>query len=365
MRVLILSANTGGGHNSTANALSQRLEHYNIEFEVADTLAFISEQVSDFVSWGHSYVYRKMPKLFGFGYRFEEKHSGRILYNGCAKGADALYRHLQEGNFDAVLCVHVFSGLMMTKVRAKFGCNLPCYFIATDYTCSPGVADMKLDGYFIPHRMLLGEFVHKGVPADQLFPTGIPVGDAFFEAVDKTEARSRLGLPEDKKVVLLSCGSMGCGKLEQSARLLSQRCPENVCLVVLCGKNEKAYEILSPYSSERFVVLSFIQGVADYMSAADAYITKPGGLTTTEAIAKRLPMVLINAVPGCETRNYDFLVEQGVAIGAKRWRHVNNALMQLLGNEAYQQEQKDKMAAFLSQPAADAICRHLLHSQTK
>ncbi|MBQ8432842.1 MAG: hypothetical protein IJX28_08175 [Clostridia bacterium] len=364
MRVLILSANTGGGHNSTAEALSRRLELSNIEYEIADTLAFISEQVSDFISWGHSYIYRKMPGLFGFGYRFEEKHSGRILYGGCAKGADALYERLQEGGFDAVLCVHVFSGLMMTEVRVKHGCNIPCYFIATDYTCSPGVSDMKLDGYFIPHRMLLGEFVHKGVPADKLFPVGIPVGDVFFEEGDKMEARRKLGLPEDKRIVLLSCGSMGCGKLEKSARFLSQRCPKDVCLVVLCGKNEKAYEILSPFASDRFVVLSFIRGVADYMTAADAYVTKPGGLTTTEAVAKRLPMVLINAVPGCETRNYDFLVGQGVACGARRWRHVNAALLRLLTDASAMEEQKQKMEAFMSQPATDAICRQLLYTHT-
>ena len=74
MKVLILSANTGGGHNSTARALADQLVKQNIEYEIADTLAFISEKVSDFISWGHSYVYRKLPKLFGVGYRFEEKH---------------------------------------------------------------------------------------------------------------------------------------------------------------------------------------------------------------------------------------------------------------------------------------------------
>ena len=74
MRVLILSANTGGGHNSTARALADQLERLGADYEIADTLAFISETVSDFISWGHSYVYRKLPRLFGIGYRFEEKH---------------------------------------------------------------------------------------------------------------------------------------------------------------------------------------------------------------------------------------------------------------------------------------------------
>ena len=71
MKMLILSANTGGGHNSTARSIAEQLTRLNIEYEIADTLSFISEKVSDFISWGHSYVYRKLPKLFGIGYRFE------------------------------------------------------------------------------------------------------------------------------------------------------------------------------------------------------------------------------------------------------------------------------------------------------
>ena len=210
MRVLILSANTGGGHNSTARSVAEQLERMNAEYEIADTLAFISERVSGFISWGHSYVYRKLPKLFGIGYRFEEKHPVRFMYDQCARGAEALQKKLTDEHFDAVICVHVFSGLMMTEIRKRYNNRVPAYFVATDYTCSPGVSEMQLDGYFIPHRMLLGEFVRNGnVAADKLFATGIPVRRDFYEPHDKKEARRALGLPEDGNVVLLSCGSMG------------------------------------------------------------------------------------------------------------------------------------------------------------
>lgn len=363
MRVLILSANTGGGHNSTAKALGEQMETLQIEYEIADTLSFISEKVSDFISWGHSYIYRKLPRLFGIGYRYEEKHSVRFIYNQCAKGADALYEKLEAEAFDAVICTHVFSGLMMTELRERYGSTLPCYFIATDYTCSPGVSDMNLDGYFIPHRMLLGEFVHNNIVANKLFATGIPVSSDFYEAKDKTEARRELGLPLDKKIVLLSCGSMGCGKLEKSARMTSGNLPKDACLVVLCGNNEKAYEILKQYEDENFVVLSFTQKISDYMSAADLYITKPGGLTTTEAIAKRLPMILVNAVPGCETRNFHFLLSEGIANGAKSWRQATAILKRSLQNDRELLQQKEAMDHFLAQNPAESICKYLLYGK--
>ena len=360
MRVLILSANTGGGHNSTAGALAERLKSLGAECEIADTLAFISEAVSDFISWGHSYVYRKMPKLFGIGYRFEEKHPPRFIYDQCARGADALYERLSADSYDAVICVHVFSGLMMTEVRRRFHYMTPTFFVATDYTCSPGVSEMELDGYFVPHRMLFGEFVRSGIGADKMVATGIPVADIFYQTVEQQEAKRILGLAEDRRVVLLSCGSMGCGRLEKNAQMIARHLPSDAMLVVLCGRNEKLYEALSPSSSEKMRVLGFTDNVSLYMSAADLYITKPGGLTTTESIAKRIPMILINAVPGLETRNYDFLISSGVAVGAKNWRQVLALVQKAMRNPQLLDQQVEAMKQFAPNNAADAICKYVM-----
>ncbi len=363
MRVLILSANTGGGHNSTARSLGEQLVKMNMEYEIADTLAFISEKVSDFISWGHSYVYRKFPRLFGFGYRYEEKHPARFIYEQCAKGAEALHKKLVDECFDAVLCVHVFSGVMVTEVRERYGTKIPAYFIATDYTCSPGVSEMKLDGYFIPHRMLLGEFIRNGVTADKLHATGIPVGSSFYEKDDKGLVRRSLKLPEDGKVVLLSCGSMGCGKLEKWSMFLYRNLPADATLVVLCGKNEKVYETLLPHVCDRFRIVNFTEYVSFYMAAADVYITKPGGLTTSEAIAKRTPMIFIDAVPGLETRNFDFLLARGVATGAKNWYHVSSLINKLLKDPSIFERQIEAMTHFTSRNAAESICRYIVNNR--
>jgi processive 1,2-diacylglycerol beta-glucosyltransferase len=357
MRVLILSANTGGGHNSTARSLSQRFEELGIECDIADTLAFISITVSDIISRGHTYIYRKFPKLFGAGYHFEETHPPRFLYELCAKGADALQKKLEEGNYDAVLCVHTFSAMMMTEVRRRYGAGTSCFFVATDYTASPGVSEADLDGYFVPHRMLFGEFVRAGVPADRMYPSGIPVREEFYEVKDKRLARRELELPETGRMVLLSCGSMGCGHLEKSALLLLERLPEDCYLVVLCGSNQKTYEALLSCASKRLYPLSFTNRVPDYMSAADLYITKPGGLTTSEAIVKQTPMVFYNAVSGCETRNFNFLERMGVAEGAKSWRRVASIACRNLNSPEHLQKQVDAMKSFLPHNTVEYICR--------
>lgn len=359
MRVLVLSANTGAGHNSAAAAIEEALLARGEICEIVDSLAFISERVSDFISWGHSYVYRKFPRLFGAGYRFEENHSVRFIYDQCAKGAPALQRKLNEG-WDAVVCVHVFSGMMMTELRRRAGKSLPCVFVATDYTCSPGVSELDMDLFFIPHASLAGEFVRNGVPRERIVASGIPIRRAFYESVEKDEAKRVLGLPREGSMVMLSCGSMGCGHMEKNALELCEQIPSGAYLAVICGSNRKTYEALLPYESERLRVIGFTDQMPLYMSAAELYITKPGGLTTSEAIAKRLPMIFINAVPGCETRNYDFLIRCGIASGAKRWKQVRGAVNQELRRRELPRKQIRMMQGFLEEKhAADEVCEGL------
>ena len=360
MRILILSANTGGGHNSTAGAIAEQFKIRGVEAEIADSLSYISEKVSDFISWGHSYVYRKLPRLFGIGYRFEEKHTPRFIYNRCAKGAPNLFQKLQQGGYDGVICVHVFAGLMMTAVRERYKLHLPTYFVATDYTCSPGVADLYADGYFIPHALLLEEFTRAGLDAKKIHATGIPISQEFYRLEEKAQARTTLGLPQDKRVVLLSCGSMGAGHLDRRALKLFQDLPDDTVLCVLCGNNRKTYEKLKGHICERLHVVSFTENVCTYMSASDLYITKPGGLMTTEALAKRLPMVLVTAVPGLETRNYEFLLKQGVACGATDWKQVTQQVLHLLQNASQMMDLKAGIDAFLPMNAASALCEQIL-----
>lgn len=363
MRVLILSASTNGGHNSTAAALAEQFQKMNVECEIFDSLTLHPEKMSSFVEWGHSYVYRgRIPRLIRRSYRYEEQYSPKKIYEFCARSAEALQEKLLSESFDAVISVHVFPCLMMTEVRQAYGNPIPSYFVATDYACSPGVNEMQADGYFIPHRMLFGDFVRAMIPANKLYATGIPVKSDFYRPVEKAEARRLLGLPEQERIVLLSCGSRGRGHLEKHALELSNRLPDDVRLIVLCGKNQALYDDLDRFESPRINIIGFTDHIPLYMSAADLYLTKPGGLMTTEAIAKKLPMVFVDAVPGCETHNYDFLTRCGVAEGGKTWKLAIEQVLRLLANPNAIEEIREKMVNFLPSSAAEQICRWVIRN---
>ena len=319
MNVLILSCNTGEGHNSAAKAIKEYIELQGDVCDMRDALSFWSETSSKIISKGHIFIYRRLPKLFGIGYRFEENHPAKdnetsLMYDIVKKGCISLYEALKSSNYDAIICTHVFASMMLTELRNRFNFSLPSYFVATDYTCTPGVSEIISDGYFIPHASVEPDFLRCGVEKDKIIPSGIPIKQAFYSKVEKEEARRQLHLPKDSKIVLMVCGSMGCGPLQVLAEDLPLMLPSNAHLVVICGSNRKLFKSLTRNNNlSNTTIVGYTTRMPLYMDAADLIVTKPGGLSTTEAVNKHLPMVFINAVPGCETHNLNFFIKHNLA----------------------------------------------------
>lgn len=330
MRVLILSANTGGGHNSAAKSIGEALTEYGATYEIVDSLGFLSDAASQVLSHGHNYLYRYFPQLFGLGYRFEENHSSRLMYESMALGAKKLCAYLAENAWDAIVCTHLFASIMVTEAKRKYGLSVQDYFVATDYTCYPGMDTVEPYCCCIPHESLREEYVSVGIPDACIFPTGIPVGKAFTQTISKAEARKRLHLPVEGRVVLLCFGSGGYGAIEKLAPEFSAMLPQDTTLVIICGHNARAYRHLKEVENERLVVVGFTKRIADYMAAADIGVSKPGGLSTTEMLAMGLPMVLFLAIPGCESHNLTFFERLGVAVACRTWEETIAATVNLL-----------------------------------
>ncbi len=319
MRFLILSCNTGEGHNSAAKAIKEYFEKMGEVCEIKDALSFWSPEKSRIICKGHVFLYRNIPKLFGIGYRFEENHPPKkgkesIVYELMKNGCKSLLKMLKKADYDAVICTHLFSAMMMTELRKNDKYIIPTYFVATDYTCYPCTNESSVDGYFIPHKQLTDEFIKGGISKERLIPSGIPVKSTFYDNILPEKAKHKLHLPLDKKIVLLMCGSMGCGPIKTLTEELPQMLPEDAHLAVICGNNRKLYNKLNKDGhSENVSVVGYTTRVSLYMDAASLILTKAGGLSSTEAAVKGLPMIFVDAVPGCETKNLDFFKSNGFA----------------------------------------------------
>jgi len=365
MRIVMLSCNTGEGHNSTAKAIQDVLKARGVECEIVDVLACLSPGFSKFVCNWHARLYKYAPKLWDVSYRaFEMKElrsdESAMMAELLSFGKKKLKAILNAGQYDAIVCVHVFSGMMMTELRESYGISTPCFFVATDYTCYPYVDCCKMDGYFIPSPALVGEFEDVGIAKRALIPWGIPVRQEFYIRSDKTLSRLRLQLPETGQIVLLMCGSMGCGPMKKLARELTERLSSDATLVAFCGKNKSLYTSLSEIDAPNLRVLGYTDQVGTYMDAADVIVTKPGGLSATEAANKKLPMVLINAIGGCESRNFDFFLNRGYALGSKRANKVLELTVMLANDPAQRDRIRSALEKDFSSNSALAIADTLI-----
>ena len=320
MNTLILSCNTGQGHNSCAAAIKEYYDRLGQSCAVEDALAFISADLSAFISWGHSTVYRRLPWLFRLGYRYTERHPAVFrahspVYKLLTRGTGKLYSYLCDHSIDAVICAHPFAALMMTELFKQHPGCVASANLATDYVCHPGVHDTALDLYFIPDAALAPGFESPGIRPEQIIPSGLPVRQMFYTARPMSAARRLMGVPEEGKHLVLMCGSMGCGPMKRLAQQLARRMGPDVTLTIVCGTNHRLYRRLTRrYRADRRVqVLGYVEDMSALMDSADLCLTKPGGISTTEAAVKSLPMVLINAVSGCERYNLSYFTALGGA----------------------------------------------------
>ena len=364
MKVLILSCNTGEGHNSAGRAVREALRARGVHCEMIDALQFGFRGESKLISQGHSFVYRHLPHLFGTTYRLMENHKPEkgdsLVYRTSSLRTEKLYRYIVQRGFDTIVCVHVFPAAAMTRIRRTCNPALRIYFVATDYTCSPGVGDLQMDAWFTPHWALEENFVARGLPRERLVATGIPVSGRFVQRRDRAEARRLLGLPEQGRLVLMMSGSMGAGPIGRLVAQLSAQLPADAVLAVICGRNEKLRARLDRAVHRRVRVIGYTDQVDLYMDAAELILTKAGGLSSTEALMKRLPIVYLNAVPGCETRNRDFLCQLDCAITMDRVSRLASATVHLLEDPARLARMRMHIDEHFRQRAADDIAAYLI-----
>ncbi len=372
MKVLILTCNTGEGHNSVAEAVRQVFSAAGTACDVTDALSFLSERASEAISGVHTSIYRHMPGAFRRSYQFMEQHPSVLEEDGfiariLTVGAERLWEHIQASGYDCLICPHAFSGLMVTQMRRMYpdACSVPASFIATDYTCSPTVIDCDMDWFFVPSAGAREEFLAAGIPAERIVMTaGIPVRREFFRHVDRSEARRRLGLPQEGRMLLAMCGSMGCGHLDALAELVADRLSPGQLMAVVCGTNVRLQKKLSRIFAGRedVRILGYCDDVALLMDCADLYLTKPGGISTSEAAIKGLPMVLVDTVAGCEEYNLRYFCQSGGAVTADRQEDLVRLCLSLLEDPAALRRMS---AAFPRRgDAAAEICSHLVRKET-
>ena len=347
LNVLILSAHTGGGHDAAAKALQEALTERGANAQVMDSLAFGGAWLSKVVSGTYVRMVQHVPKGFGLMYRASQtlstaRHKSPVyLFNSSY--AFRMERTLEKLKPDVIICTHIFGAHSVTHLRRKGSYTGLLALVMTDYTIHPFTVDVEMDVLYVPHRAMIEESVRCGLPEGKAMAVGIPVGLDCRPCSDKTAAKEAAGLNPQSREVLLVGGSMGAGNLPEVIASLLPTLGSNGHLTVVCGSNEHVRETAQErFGHEtRLTILGRVSPLSPLMAAADVLVTKPGGLTISEAMTIGTPMVIVNPIAGCETHNASFLEDRGLALFAHSPDELPGKVASLLVDDAARQTMID------------------------
>lgn len=344
MKFLILSCNTGGGHNSAAKAIKEALEEKHQLCDIMDVLAFGSQTASDLVCDAYIEMVKKTPKLFGELYNMGNRIGQLNQKNSKIRSpiylinkiyADSLTDYIKNNNYDAVICVHIFAAEAMTNLKKHKNITIPFYFVSTDYYCPPMLEETTPNAIFMAHKDSAFTYINHGIDKKLLVPSGIPVSKKFLDKKDKADARKEFGLQPEDQVFLLMSGSMGFGDLLDTTRYIFDNGNKNTRVIAITGNNQELYKEFEEAfkHEERLILVGFTDKVSDYMDASDVLLTKPGGLSSSEALAKGIAIVHTAPIPGCESENVQFFTEHHLSVCARESEDAGRLAVKLMNDE--------------------------------
>lgn len=318
MKVLLLSCSTGEGHNSAAKAYGDYLSSRGVESVFRDVLGFAGKNVTQKAS--EIYNSTLSNHLFGIIYKLGSAISDWTIgksspvYWANKKYCSRLGEYIDSNDFDAIVCSHIFAADAVTELKRRGRIKVPTMMIMTDYTMVPFTKDSDLDWYLTPHADVVDFCVEHGLSREKILPWGIPVRREFYPPkMTRDEARrickKEFGLLDTHKPwFLMMTGSMGYGKIKETVKEILKSFNDSVEAVVVCGFNNKLKNELSHIATRHrgIHVIGYTEKVSLLMDACDVLFTKPGGLSSTEAAVKNIPIIHTNPIPGCETANAEF-----------------------------------------------------------
>ncbi len=362
MEALILSCGTGGGHNSAGKAVMEELIRRGHHAVMLNPYTLQSGRLAGKIDRIYISTVKKMPEVFGAVYRIGEayrKLPGRSPVYYINRGmVPVMAKYLRRHHFDVVIMPHLFPAEVLTNMKER-GMQLPkTIYVATDYCCIPFTEETDCDAYIIPTKELTGDFSGRGIPREKIYPFGIPVLRGFSDTVMQEEAKRRLGLAPEKKYILISGGSMGTGGIGKMLHLLLAYTGKNSRIhpIVICGNNKKLYAGLKRRCGKKVTVVGYTEQIVDYMKASCLYITKPGGLSSTEAAVCGVPLVHMPPIPGCETKNIRYFTENGMSLACVITKRGIRQVIRLLNDGRARAAMLACQGKHIAKDAAVRIC---------
>lgn len=268
---------------------------------------------------------------------------------------------LRSGHWDVIVNVDIFAGSIVTSLKQRGELSAMSFLIPTDFVAHRNQTT-TYDHYCTATEEGAAYFVSLGVAAERIDVTGIPIHSGFSQVKDRAACLRSQGLRGDRPTVLQMAGGLGLGAVEKVfSALLAMPAPLEI--VTVAGRNQELKRRLEklPVPVRHHVqVLGFTDQVDELMRVAEVVVSKPGGLTAAEVLACGAALVIVDPLPGLETQNSDFLLENGAAIKNHHVETLPYQLTQLLGDRQRLASLKDNARRLAKPQAAFDVARRVL-----
>jgi len=233
---------------------------------------------------------------------------------------------------DAVCCTQAFPCGMVADYKKNYGVDIPLVAVLTDYVPHAYWVYDDINYYVVPSQEVGQRLIQKGVSPEKIKPFGIPFDPEFNQPFSKPRLRRKLGLAEQTFTILIMGGGQGLGPIKKIINSLDKTV-NDLQEIVVCGSNKNLYNSLKKKVKKlkkKVLLYGYADNVSELMSAADIIVTKPGGITTAEALAKQLPMVIVKPIPGQEANNTEYLIAKEAAIKVEDPEEIAQVVSELL-----------------------------------
>lgn len=368
-KILVLSVSAGAGHLRAAQALcAAGAGEADLDFVHLDVMDFVPPSFRRLYADLYLGLVRHFPAAWGLLYRRSHAMAASTRLHKLRRTIERLCtsrlrKQIALMEPDAIICTHFLPAEMLSYLAPAKRLTCPLWIQVTDFDLHNMWVQPNVDGYFAGNQAVANLLRQRGVSASRIHVTGIPVMPAFCEPQNREQCADQLGIQAGRLTLLLMGGGDGMGSLEQIAlALLASQ--DQIALIVATGKNQALRASLEQRCTQypgRLAVVGFTKQIERLMACADIVVTKSGGLTTAECLAMGLPMIIINAIPGQEERNADYVIGHGAGLLAENIAALKTQVSKLVSDPESLRRMRLNAAA-IGRPNAAVDALQLLRS---
>ncbi|CAD2072969.1 Processive diacylglycerol beta-glucosyltransferase [Jeotgalicoccus aerolatus] len=357
LKVLVITGSFGNGHLMVSNSLNTILEHYNIDVIQHDLYLEAHPLLTRVIKDWYMRCFTHFKPTYKLFYYARQDQLNSCIYKKY--GLNHLKTIIDIHQPDLIL--NTFPTPVLGLIKKELDITIPIHTVITDYCAHKNWVIENTHTYYVATKKIKFDLISKGVAAGMIKITGIPIAQNFKIKTDRTAWLKRFNLSPDKKTILISTGALGILKGFKS---YVKSCADdiNTQLVIICGKNDSLrLKLKNDFRTcSNVVIIGYTKSMKHWMSSSDVLITKPGGITLTEALVTETPVILYKPTPGQEMENAIYFQTNKMALVANNKKELMTHTESIIRNHSIRHTIKSQMRKEKNQQAAENIIENIL-----